>query len=152
MCELRFVSEYSLRSYFSRQSWVPVSARPVFCGLDLCTLFRQRHSKCSDQVSLLLQTFFWYNVWQILLTSSLSRFWSVRRFVCLKAFHPLKAILSPCRCPQNFGIVKFKFFSYPSCLILILINSFFDWISRKFVKTNGSPLLGLSSLVFLSLC
>ena len=120
----------------------------MFCGLDLCTLSRQQQSKCSDQVSLLLQWFFWYNIWQILLTPSLSGSWSVRHSFRLKTFHLLLVILSPYRCAQNFDIVKFKFFSYPPCLIIILINSFFDWISRKLVKTNGSPLLGLSSQDF----
>ena len=130
-----FVSVYSLRSLFSRQSWVAFSARPVICGLDLCTLSIQRHFKCSDQVSLLLQWFFWYNVSKILPTPSL------RRFFRLKAFHPLLVMLSPYRCAQNFDIVKYKFFSFPSCLIITLINSFFDWISRKLLKTNGPPLL-----------
>ena len=107
-----FVSMYSLRSHFSRQSWVAFWARPVFCGLDLCTLSRQWHSKCSDQVSLLLQWFFWYNIWQILLTPSLSRFWSVCCFICLKAFHPLLVwiIISVPLCSKiNFDIVKFVF-------------------------------------------
>ena len=137
---------YSLRSLFSRQSWVAFSARPVICGLDLCTLSIQRHSKCSEKVSLLLQWLFWYNVSKILLTTSL------RRFFRLEAFHPLLVILSLYRCAQNFDIVKYKFFSYPSCLIMILINSFFDRISRKFLKTNGPPLLGLSSQDFLFDC
>lgn len=79
-----FVSVYSLRSHFSRRTLVAINSSSVW-GLDLCTLPRQRHSKCSDQVSLLL-------------------YWS-------------------------FGItfgkffVKFKFFSYPSCLIIIITNS-----------------------------
>ena len=107
-----FVNMYSPRSHFSRQSWVTFSACPVFSGLDLCMLSHQWHSRCSDQVSLLLQWFFWYNVWQILLTPSLSRFWSVCCFICLKAFHPLLVwiIISVPLCSKiNFDIVKFVF-------------------------------------------
>ena len=132
-----FVSMYSLRSHFSRQSWVAFWARPVFCGLDLCTLSHQWHSKCSDQVSLLLQWFFWYNIWQILLTPSLSRFWSARRFFCLKlstfcwSYYLHTVVL------KTLILWSLSFFSYPSCLIITLINSFSIEFLEKLSKQTA---------------